>query len=154
MSINPWARRQARRAAVQALYQWQMTQTPVADIITDRTLDGSLKKADTTFFVELLRGSVGAVEEQAADATHNKADAPFAPHLDREPKALDKVELAILRLGCFELCERIDVPYRVVIDEYVELAKVFGAEESHKYVNAVLDKVAADTRTVEVAAQS
>ena len=77
----------------------------------------------------------------------------FEGHLDRELKSLDQVELAILRLGAHELLNRIDVPYRVVIDEYVELAKLFGAEESHKYINGVLDRVAAQARAAEVAAR-
>jgi hypothetical protein len=80
-------------------------------------------------------------------------DALFAGYLDRGTHELDKVELAILRLGCYELKHRIDVPFRVVIDEYVELTKLFGAEDAHKYVNGVLDKVASATRELEVQAR-
>lgn len=80
-------------------------------------------------------------------------DALFAGYLDRGTHELDKVELAILRLGSYELKHRIDVPFRVVIDEYVELTKLFGAEDAHKYINGVLDKVASATRELEVQAR-
>ena len=94
--------------------------------------DGSLAKADRDFFRELLRGVVLGSEA---------LDECFQPYLDRKLKELDKVELALLRLGTFELKERIEVPFRVVINEYVELAKTFGAEDSHKYINGILDKL-------------
>ncbi len=147
MKVNPWARRQARRAGVQALYEWQMSQNDLATITAGFEANGSLKRADRDFFGELLRG---VVTGSSADGRTCELDEHFAPLLDRKVSELDKVELAILRLGSFELAQRIDVPYRVVIDEYVELAKVFGAEESHKYINGVLDKVAAKLRTVEI----
>jgi len=79
-------------------------------------------------------------------------DELLIPNLDRKLAELDKVELAVLRLGTFELKNRTDVPYRVVIDEYIELAKLFGAEDGHKYVNGVLNKLAHSLRSVEVAA--
>ncbi len=92
----------------------------------------------------------------ASDSTAIKpcaVDALFAGFLDRGTHELDKVELSILRAGSYELKHRIDVPFRVVIDEYVELTKLFGAEDAHKYINGVLDKVAAQTREVEVQAR-
>jgi len=76
-------------------------------------------------------------------------DELFVAYLDRELSSLDQVELAILRLGAFELKHRVDVPYRVVIDEYVELAKLFGAQDSYKYVNGVLDRLAREVRQIE-----
>lgn len=92
----------------------------------------------------------------ASDSTAIKpcaVDALFAGFLDRGTHELDKVELSILRAGSYELKNRIDVPFRVVIDEYVELTKLFGAEDAHKYINGVLDKVAAQTRELEVQAR-
>ena len=94
----------------------------------------------------------GVAPSEATAIQPCAVDALFAGYLDRGTHELDKVELAILRLGAYELKHRIDVPFRVVIDEYVELTKLFGAEDAHKYINGVLDKVAADTRAVEVQA--
>lgn len=141
---NVWARRKARRALVQATYQWQMTGTPVAALTREFTDSGALQKADTEFFEEVL----GAVVRDSA-----KLDALVEPLLDRKVSELDKVELALLRLGACELQGRIDVPFKVVLDEYVALAKLFGAEQSHKYINGVLDKLAPDLRALEVAHQ-
>ena len=137
---NPWARRRARRALVQAVYQWQMTGCDLSEVEGQFSNDETLAKADREFFTELLRGVV--LDPQALDEL-------FAGYLDRDVKDLDQVERAILRLGCFELQHRVDVPYRVVIDEYVELAKTFGAEASHKYINGVLDRVARARRALE-----
>jgi N utilization substance protein B len=139
-SQGAWARRRSRRALLQAVYQWQMTGNELAGIEHDLADEGALKKADREFFRALLRGV----------AAHTDAlDALLAPVLDRKVADLDKVELALLRLGAYELRDRIDVPFRVVIDEYVELAKVYGAEESFKYVNGVLDRLAQDLRALE-----
>ncbi|NKC00212.1 MAG: transcription antitermination factor NusB [Pseudomonadales bacterium] len=138
---NVWARRRARRALVQALYQWELSANSVSSVIADFQTGDALKKADDEFFTEILRRSTD---------TTDVLDALYAPLLDREVNKLDPVERAILRLAAFEFSERIDVPYRVVIDEYVELAKVFGAQDSHKYINGVLDNLASSVRTVEV----
>lgn len=138
---NVWARRRARRALVQALYQWELSANSVSSVIADFETGDALKKADDEFFIEVLRKST---------AMTPVLDALYGPLLDREVEKLDPVERAILRLAAFEFSERIDVPYRVVIDEYVELAKVFGAQDSHKYINGVLDNVASSVRTVEV----
>ncbi len=137
---KPYARRQARRALVQAIYQWQMTNVDTHTLANDFVERGSLDKADRSFFDELLKH----VTQRSDDL-----DAAFVGLLDRELKSLDQVELAILRLGTYELVHRIDVPYRVVLDEYIELAKTFGAEDSHKYVNGVLDKLARSVRQAE-----
>jgi len=140
---NIWARRKARRALVQAVYQWQVSANEVADICADFRGGDALKKADVAFFDELLK----LVVSRASDL-----DAAYAGLLDRRVEQLDVVERAILRLATAEFMHRIDVPYRVVIDEYVELAKIFGAQDSHKYVNGVLDRLAAALRRVEVEA--
>lgn len=135
-----WARRRSRKVAMQAIYQWQMTGMDLQPLEQEYRHAGALKKADEEYFRVLLRG----VLLRAAEL-----DALLAPALDRPVDDLDRVELALLRLGVFELSERIDVPYRVVIDEYVELAKGYGAEDSYKYVNGVLDRLATTLRAAE-----
>lgn len=140
---NVWARRKARRALVQAVYQWQVSAGDVAEICADFRAGEALKKADVEFFEELLK--LVASEAESLDDTYRDL-------LDRPVEQLDVVERALLRLAAAELQHRIDVPYRVVIDEYVELAKTFGAQDSHKYVNGVLDRLAATLRSIEVEA--
>ena len=137
---NVWARRKARRALLQAVYQWQLTGHDFAEVRDDFASGEALKKADVGFFEELLRKVIRETGE---------LDEAFAALLDRPVEQLDQVERAVLRLATAEFKFRIDVPFRVVIDEYVELTKSFGAQDSHKYINGVLDKVAADHRTVE-----
>lgn len=143
-ATGKWARRKARRAAVQAVFGWQMAGGNTADIEAEYRGNGSLDKADRDFFQEILRGVL--LDAPALDVL-------LAPVLDRPIAELDKVELAVLRLAARELQTREDIPYAVVIDEYVELAKLFGAEDGHKFVNGVLDKLAASLRPVEVAAR-
>ena len=138
---NVWARRKARRALVQAAYQWQLSGNSVTSIKKDFHEGSALKKADKEFFDELLSLVVSRVSE---------LDGHFAGKLDREIDKLDHVERAILRLATAEFENRIDVPYLVVIDEYVELAKTFGAQDSHKYINGVLEAIALELRQVEV----
>ena len=146
MSKNSiWARKRARRALVQAAYQWQMTGASASDIIAQFAEGESLKKADVEFFSESLRRLMAETEA---------LDAQIEPLLDRKLSELDKVELALLRLGTDELANRMEVPFKVVIDEYVELARTFGAEDSHKYLNAVLDKLASTLRPLETADRS
>jgi transcription antitermination protein NusB len=135
-----WARHHARKVLMQAVYQWQMTGAPFNDVVKEFREAGALKKVDDVFFGELLRGVMQSTEE---------LDALLAPLLDRKVTELDRVEMALLRLGAFELKHRIDVPFRVVIDEYVELAKGYGAEDSFKYVNGVLDRLSTDLRQLE-----
>ncbi len=138
--LNPRARRRSRRALVQAVYQWQLADTDTAVVEREFLEAQALQKADVEFFKELLRGVLSHSAE---------IDELFVAYLDRELSSLDQVELAILRLGAFELKHRVDVPYRVVIDEYVELAKLFGAQDSYKYVNGVLDRLAREVRQIE-----
>lgn len=140
---NVWARRKARRALVQAVYQAQLSGNSLSSIRKDFHDDGALKKADTEFFDTLLAAAMHETEA---------LDAEYSALLDRTVEQLDYVERAVLRLATVELKDRIDVPYKVVIDEYVELAKVFGAQDSHKYINGILDGLATRLREIEVQA--
>ncbi|CAK0770518.1 transcription antitermination protein NusB [Gammaproteobacteria bacterium] len=130
-------RTRTRQAAVQALYQWQITHQPVDEIVGQFAGEqGDL--LDLPMFRELL---TGVLEHWQS------LDDQLAVFLDRPILQVDLVERAILRLGAFELVHRQEVPYRVVINEAVEAAKCFGAEQGHRYVNGVLDKLARRVRT-------
>lgn len=142
---NPYLRQRARRLLVQALYQWQMTGNNINDIeLQFLSHEENCKKLDIDYFRELLRAIPESVDT---------IEALFVPLLDRPLKNIDPIELSILRLSCYELAERIDIPYRVVINEALELAKLYGAEESYKYVNGILDRLAKTVRPIEVQAQ-
>lgn len=143
--VNPHARRQARRALVQAIYQWQMAGTEAQALAEEFRESGALAKADQAFFEQVLSMTIGQCEG---------LDASFAGLLDRDLGALDQVERAILRLGACELRHRPDVPWRVVIDQYVELAKTFGATDGHKYINGVLDRLARQLRPEESSSEA
>ena len=138
-----WARRKARRALTQAAYQWQVNETAVLQLRREFG-EQALDRADADFFADVLGLMVRHIGE---------LDAQLAPLLDRSGEQLDVVERGILRLAATELNHRIDVPYSVVINEYVELTKTFGAQDAYKYVNGVLDRLAQDVRSVEVAAR-
>lgn len=140
--FNPWARHRARRLVLQAIYQWQLSGLDVADLEAQFSTNDGMKRADAGYFRELVRGIVSRTDE---------LDSAFAPLLDRAVDALDQVERAALRLGTYELLFGLDVPVRVVIDEAVTLASTFGAEGSHSYINGVLDKLARQLRSVEMA---
>jgi len=144
VKANRRARHRARRALVQAVYKWQMTDADTDKVAAEFAESGALEKADGEFFDELLRGVLLASDD---------LDELLSPNLDRALARLDNVELAVLRLGTFELQNRPDVPYRVVIDEYVELTKLFGAQDGYKFVNGVLNKLAHSLRSVEVSAR-
>lgn len=135
----------ARRCAVQALYQWHITQQNIGDIEAQFVTEHDVKKVDIAYFQELLHQVPGHVTE---------LDAHYAKFLDRPVRELDPVECAILRMSVYELAYRLDIPYRVVINEGVDMAKIFGAEQSHKYVNGVLDKVARKLRATEIQMKS
>ena len=139
---TPAARRKARRYTLQALYQWQLAGAALNDIEAQFLADNDMKKVDRAYFHALLHG---------VPAQITALDEALRPFLDRRVEELSQVEKAILRMGAFELKERIDVPYRVVINEAIELAKTFGAEDSFKYVNGVLDKLARRLRSAETA---
>ena len=133
-------RNQARKRALQALYQWQLTGKNVSDIDREFLEEQDMEKVDVDYFQELLHKIAACVTE---------LDGHCDSYLDRPMSQIDPVEQAILRIGAYELAFRPDIPYRVVINEAVELAKVFGAEQSHKYINGVLDKVAQQLRSIE-----
>ncbi len=137
------ARARARRLTLQGLYQWQLSGSPAQEIVAELEASQNTKDTDVEYFEELLAGIVAGSESLEAE---------FVPHLDRPASQLDPIERGILLLSTYELKERLDVPWRVVLNEAVELAKGFGAEESHKYINAVLDKTAAGLRKAERAA--
>ena len=133
----------ARRCAAQALYEWQITGQDPARITAQFLADEDLRKADSDYFQELVRQVPTRVAE---------IDAALEPFLDRPLARVDPVERAILRIGGYELMWRPDLAYRIVINEAVELAKLFGAEQGHRYVNGVLDKLARAIRSAEFAA--
>jgi N utilization substance protein B len=133
-------RSKARHFALQALYQWQLSGQDIGDVEAQFLERQELAKTDVGLFVGLLRGI-------AADVS--VLDEAVDPLLSRPISQVDPVELAVLRIGVFELMQHQDVPYRVVIDEAVELAKVFGADQSHKFVNGVLDKLVPRLRPLE-----
>lgn len=131
--FSPVARSFARQRVLQALYQWQMTGQNIATIEEQFLTQEDMRRADVPYFQQLLQGVPPAV---------TALDDLFSGLLDRHIKQLDPVELAILRIGCYELRYCPDIPWRVAINESVELAKKFGAEQSHKYINGILDRVA------------
>ena len=142
---SPGARVRARRSAVQALYQWFLTGEPMSLIISEFEQDRKeLKKADRDYFRELLAG-ISSNSEEILDA--------LVPVLDRSPHELDPVTRAVLHLGIYELIHQPLLPLRVVLNEAVELARMFGAEDSYKYINGVLDQAAQRLRP-EAAADS
>ena len=133
-------RRKARHFGLQALYQWTLSDASLVDIDAEFRVDNDFRHTDGEYFQALLRGVMEDVES---------LEALFSPLLDRALDDLDPIERNLLRMGTFELKERIDVPYKVVINEAVSLAKKFGATESHRYISGILDKVASELRTVE-----
>lgn len=138
--MKPAARRRAREMALQGVYSWMLSNNDVASIELNLATSNEMGKVDMPYFQELLQGSIRQVTD---------LDAAIKPYLGRLPEELDPIEKAILRIATYELTQRIDVPYKVVINEAIELAKVFGAEESHKFVNGVLDKAVRTLRKHE-----
>ena len=151
VSVKPAARRNARLFAVQAIYSWQISKGNVADIELHFLSGDSFEEeefqadapilaaphSDVEYFRDLLSGVV---------LNHQELDSKMRPYLSRPLQDLDQMELALLRLAMYEMLKRDDVPYKVVINEAIELAKQFGAEDSHKFVNGVLDKAAPSLR--------
>jgi transcription antitermination protein NusB len=133
-------RRKARHYAVQALYQWAISGNALADIEAQFREEFDFRGTDVDYFSELLHGvpaALGEIEEA------------MAPYLDIAAEKLGPVELAVLRMATYELRSRPDVPYRVVISEAIALTRKFGATDSHRFVNGVLDKVARNLREAE-----
>ena len=141
---GPSGRRQARALALQGLYQWLLSGADAGEIDAHLREQEGWAQVDRTHFDALLHGCI---------AEASALDAALARHVDRQTSALSPVEHAVLMIGAYELIHCQDVPYRVVINEAVELAKSFGGTDGHKYVNGVLDKTAGDLRPVEVAAR-
>lgn len=138
------ARHRARELALQAIYQWRMSGGDHLEIEKTTRAEKSLGRYDVELFSQLLRGVVD----------HNEAlVAVLTPHLDRDMNELSPIEFSVLLLGAFELSRHPEIPYRVAINEAVELAKTFGGTDGHKFVNGVLDKLAAQVRAVEIAAK-
>jgi N utilization substance protein B len=138
--IDLAARSRARRRATQAIYAWQVGGNPMERVIDEFRHEQDMEIADLAYFEDLLRG----VERHCAEL-----DAGLASFLDRRIDEVDPIERAVLRLAAYELCHRPDVPYRVVLNEAIEVAKRFGAEHGHTYVNGVLDKAARAWRAAE-----
>ena len=133
-------RTRARRLAMQALYQWDMSGNNLSEIEVQFLEDEDFSKADKDYFHELLHQVPARLDE---------VESAFTPYLDRSLKEIDPVERALLRLASYELLARVDIPYKVVINESVNLTKKFGAEQAYKYINGVLDKTAQALRAVE-----
>ena len=134
------ARSRARRRALQAMYAWQLSGSAMNAVIEQFRHEQDMQVADLDYFEDLLHGVEKHVET---------LDACLRPHLDREVAQVDPIERAVLRLAAYELKYRPDVPYRVVLNEAIEVTKRFGADHGHSYVNGVLDKLAAELRAVE-----
>ena len=145
-SFSSRARSKARRSSVQALYQWHMTGQSIDEVIAEFEENRTdLKHADMDYFRDLLRGT----SRYCVEINEN-----LAGLLDRPLRDLDPVELSVLQIGYYELVYHRELPWRVVINESVELAKLFGAEQSHKYINGVLDKLARTIRAQEITSLS
>ena len=138
--VDPQLRKRARRRAVQAIYAWQVSGNDMAAVVRDFAHEQDMEQADLDYFNALTRG----VESQC-----KAIDEALEPLLDRTIAQVDPIERAILRLAAFELRHRPDVPYRVSLNEAVELAKRFGSDQGHTYVNGVLDQAAKTWRADE-----
>jgi len=136
------SRRKSRELVLKALYRGMFNQTDLAPVFKDMLDDPDYRKADEEYFKGLLENVSSHLAE---------IDAQLQPHVDRELKELSPIEHSILRLAGYELMFDMSIPYRVTINEAVELGRVFGGTDGHKYINAVLDKLAQTARPQEVA---
>lgn len=136
-------RKRARKLVLQALYQWQIGSASVSQIEAEFRTDNDFQKIDQAYFEEVFRAIPSSISE---------LDKQYDVLLDRALEDVDPIELAILRIGTFELINRIDIPLRVVLNEAIELAKEFGGTDGHKYVNSVLDKLGPRLRSAEARA--
>jgi N utilization substance protein B len=141
--IDPVARSRSRRRALQAVYAWQMSGATAREVIAQFAHEQAHEVADLEYFEDLVLG---------VDKHCEELDVALAPFLDRDIEQVDPIERAVLRIAAYELRQRRDVPYRVVINEAIETVKRFGSEHGHTYVNGVLDHAAAEWRSVEVQA--
>lgn len=138
-------RRRAREFALQALYQWQMTGQDGLVLQNQYAEAEGYRKADAPLFLNLLKGVMQVAQELAEQ---------LAPHLDRPWAEVSPIERGILWIGAFELVHQVETPYRVVLNEAIELAKSYGGTDGHKYVNGILDKLAMLVRKDEIAYQT
>lgn len=129
--MKPAARRKARRLAIQAVYSWQLSGNSITDIEAEFLTENDVSNVDVAYFQDLLRGVATSV---------STLDTILAPFSTRPFAELDQIERAVLRVSAYELRSRLDVPYKVIMNEAIELAKAFGADDSHRFVNGVLDK--------------
>jgi len=141
-SVSP--RHRARELALQGIYQWRVSGSTASEFEKQMQAEKNLGRYDKKMFAGLLRGAL---------AQHSEVEALLVPHLDRPLAELSPVEFAVLLLGAFELSQHPEVPYKVVINEAVELTKTFGGTDGHKYVNGVLDKLAPQVRALEFSAR-
>lgn len=139
-NTTPSQRRWARRFSLQALYQWQLSGNSPEFIESQFINNENVTKVDFNYFKEILYG---------VPQHHNEIDELIKAHLDRPFVETDPVELTILRVATYELLKRLDVPYRVILNEALELTKNFGATDGHKFVNGILDKIAQKLRAAE-----
>jgi len=144
-SKNRTPRHRAREFALQGLYQWLLNNEPAGTVVNHIRAAHGFDKADSDYFAALL---YGAIKDSVA------LRETFAPLIDRGVAELSPIEHAVLLIGAYELKNNLDIPYRVVINEAVELTKSFGGIDGHKYVNGVLDKLAPKLRADEVSADS
>lgn len=133
-------RKKARKLVLQALYQWQLSGADLAQIEAEFRTDNDFDKVDGAYFVDAFRSIPKLIDE---------LDQQFEPFLDRPSADVDPIEICLLRMGTYELQHRIDVPFKVVVNEAVELAKQFGGTDGHKYVNSILDKLGLRLRAAE-----
>lgn len=141
--VDPHARSRARRRALQAIYAWQLSNTAISKVIDQFRNEQDMEVADQEYFEDLVRG----VEKNLGEL-----DEALAAYLDRDIAQVDPIERAVLRIAAYELRHRVDVPYRVVINEAIETTKRFGSEHGHTFVNGVLDHAAAAWRQAEAQA--
>jgi N utilization substance protein B len=137
-------RHRARELAMQGIYQWRLSGADVRQIEQRMGEEKNLGRYDKELFTALLHGTL---------AQHEALETALAPHLDRPMEELSPVEFSVLLLGAFELTAQPETPYRVIINEAVELAKDYGGTDGHKFVNGVLDKLAMQVRAIETAAR-
>ena len=134
-------KRRARKLALQAIYQWQMSGSELCEIEAQFRVANNMEKVDTAYFCLLLHG---------VPAEITALEAAFTPYLDRPVQNLNPIELAVFRIGAYELLYCPEVPYRVVLDESVSLTKEFGSQDGYRYVNGVLNNLAKKIRVVEI----
>jgi N utilization substance protein B len=141
---RPADRRRARALAMQGLYHRHYSRSRIADIEAEFMVDNDMTKVDTAYFRDLLQG---------VHREQDELDRLIEPYLDRALREVDPIELAIVRIGTYELKHRIDVPYKVVINEGIEMAKKYGGTEGHRFVNSLLDKLSGRLRLAETRAR-